>query len=138
LTVLVMSGVFLSATIIAGLLMVYQIAQVTKVIDSAQAVFAADAAIERGLFSVFRCNSPNTGDHVQPSGWDITIFCQHTADQNPAANLPQFFNDADYQLTISTNPSGQSHDPNATPGTVSVIRATGRAGRSARAFEVSF
>lgn len=50
LTVLLTGGVLLAATAVAGLMMVYQIRQTTAVIDSVQAIFAADAAVEWELF----------------------------------------------------------------------------------------
>lgn len=140
LTVVVMSGVFLSATVIAGLLMVYQLGQVTRIVDSAKAIFAADAATERALFKVFRCNNPDQGGNIIPSGWgNISVFCGSAADQTPNL-LPAFLNDATYKLTIESsacNPPG-THCPQATPSDAESVKATGSAGKSARAFEVTF
>ena len=138
LTVLFLSAIFLSATIVAGLLMVYQLSQVTKVADSAKAIFAADAAIERALFKVFRCNPtpvlPRTGS------WNIDEFCNFAALPSvPDIALPDFFNDASYKLTIEGRPPTcllpQDHCPNARPEDLLGIKSTGRAGNSARAYE---
>jgi len=53
LTVLIISGAVLGATTIAGLLMVHQIRQTTNVIDSLQAVYAADTGLEWKLYQSF-------------------------------------------------------------------------------------
>ena len=139
LTVLVMSAVFLSATVIAGLLMVYQLGQVTKVVDSAEAIFAADAATERALFAVFRCNDPI--GQIVPFGWgNINTFCNSAANREPLPPppIPAFLNDASYQLTIEEICDSGNHISGATLSTVKCIKATGRSGKSARAFEVEF
>lgn len=54
LAVLTLGATMLAVTTIAGLLMVYQIRQVTDFGSSAQAVFAADAGAEWGLYSFFQ------------------------------------------------------------------------------------
>ena len=54
LAVLTLGATMLAVTTIAGLLMVYQIRQVTDFGRSAQAVFAADAGAEWGLYSYFQ------------------------------------------------------------------------------------
>lgn len=46
LTILVLSGTILGATTIAGFLTLYQIRQSTDIINSAKAIFAADAGLE--------------------------------------------------------------------------------------------
>lgn len=157
LTVLVLSAVFLSATIIAGLLMVYQLSQVTQVVDSAQAIYAADAAIERALFQIFRCNSdfgsgavclipgdPSTCGPFPPlnnSSNPANIFTANayvpfcTVVSNTIPSLPTFSNGATYQLGILN----QSGDDNLSfmSDEVRTIRTTGRAGKSTRSFEVN-
>jgi len=130
LTVLVLSAVFLTATVIAGLLMVYQLSQVTAVADSAKAIFAADAAIERGLFKVFRCNDkmyPGAGGGGDP----LKDFCGKIGKDRPLGDLPKFLNGASYVLTILPNETVKSDS-------VTSIRATGNSGKSARAFEIRF
>lgn len=70
-TMLYVSGLILSATAIAGLLVTYQIRQAVDAATSAQAIMAADAAIERSLYCYFfelrsgeqevsRCNQAGT------------------------------------------------------------------------------
>jgi len=142
LTILILSAVFLMTTVIAGLLMVYQLDQVTKVADSARAIFAADAATERALFNVFRCNYPTPTPGVVPAGWDTTNFsvlCGSASSQEPNPPVPEFFNGASYQMTIFTDPPcNGSHDTGAHFEDIRCIKATGRAGRSSRAFRVDF
>jgi hypothetical protein len=154
LTVLILSTLFLSATAIAGLLMVFQLSQVTKVVESTSAIFAADAGIERGLFKVYRCNVPlNTAVPTDASGnpiWtDLPGFaalCGIEGNQTPAASTcsanctpPAFENDGDYKLTIESTTGGAGvHDPTADPNSVTAIKSTGHSGKSARAFEEQF
>ena len=54
LTVLIVSGTILGATTIAGILTLNQIRQSTNVINSLQAVFAADTGLEWELYKLFR------------------------------------------------------------------------------------
>ncbi|MDP3999740.1 MAG: hypothetical protein Q8P76_04110 [bacterium] len=53
LTVLLLSGTILSATTIAGLLMLYQIRQATDIANSTKAIYAADTGIERRVYDIF-------------------------------------------------------------------------------------
>lgn len=53
-TVLALSGTILGATTIAGLLMLYQIRQSTDMVNSAKAIYAADAGIEYELYRFFK------------------------------------------------------------------------------------
>ena len=57
LTVVVLGGVILGATTIAGLLMIYQVRQSTNVADSTKAIFAADTGVELYLYNRFK--NPN-------------------------------------------------------------------------------
>lgn len=50
LSVVLMSGAILSATLIASFLMVYHIRQATDITNSARAIFAADAGVEWELY----------------------------------------------------------------------------------------
>ena len=52
LTVLIVSGTILGATAIAGLLMIYQLRQVTNFGYSVQAFFAADSGLEWKLYQL--------------------------------------------------------------------------------------
>jgi len=144
-TVLVISGLFLGVTAIAGLLMNYQLRQVTNIVDATKAIFAADAAVERALFVVYRCNG---GNPVLPStGWPDDLianqFCETLGksaadDPNPPA-LPTFYNNANYRLLIESGVFGPGiHDPDATSVTVSTIKAAGQAGKSTRSLGIFF
>jgi len=169
-TVLVMSAVFLSVTVISGMLMLNQLGQVERIQESAQAIYAADAGIERGLFLAFRCGSKTTNNPfpgqipyeaqneypapIMPAGWqDLKglsaicfgasnkyggqLFigpplgpCEYAPDSGTSIeNLPgRFCNAASYSLIFD-----ETQSPPITP-----IQAVGRAGKSARAFEVNF
>lgn len=50
LTVIMMSGIFMVATAIAGMLTFYQLQQANDVSSSAMAIFAADGALEEGVY----------------------------------------------------------------------------------------
>jgi hypothetical protein len=54
LTALLISGIVLSITSLAGLLTVYQLRQVTDVNNSTKAIFAADTGIEWELYKKFK------------------------------------------------------------------------------------
>ena len=59
LTVVMLGGLMLSATAIAGLLMFYQLRQANDAASSGQAVFAADAGLEASLYCYFYTVVPN-------------------------------------------------------------------------------
>lgn len=54
LTVVMIGGLILSGSVIAGLLMVYQIRQANDIIGSTEAIFAADAGIEVESYCYFK------------------------------------------------------------------------------------
>ena len=54
LTAVLISGIVLSATSLAGLLTIYQLRQVTDVTNSTKAIFAADSGIEWELYKNFK------------------------------------------------------------------------------------
>lgn len=59
-SVVMLGGILLSAAAIAGLLMVYQIRSSNDVVNSAKAVFAADAGIEIATWCIYKVgNCPN-------------------------------------------------------------------------------
>ena len=81
--VIAMSGIFLGATAIAGLIMTYQIRITTIAEDSAQAIFAADAGIECGLYNIFNgpASCPGTpGDCLCPLGASLTNNSEYVAE----------------------------------------------------------
>ena len=148
LTVLVLAAVFLSATVIAGLLMVYQLNQITNVVDSTRAIYAADAGVERALFQIFRCNSEFGSGAVlnpfppPPAGPFpplkllplYGLFCDPA---NIAQWLPTFSNGASVKLEIfDQNANCQTLNYESTSADICSIRTTGRSGKSARSFEV--
>jgi hypothetical protein len=55
-TVLILGGVMLGATTIAGLITTYRLQQAGRARDSAMAIFAADAGLERGFYQCFKLN----------------------------------------------------------------------------------
>ena len=70
LTVLIVSGTILGATTIAGLLMLYQLRQVTNFGYSVQAFFAADTGAECAFF-----HDKSTSNSFVPSGGTGSIQC---------------------------------------------------------------
>ncbi len=141
LTVLFLATIFLSATIIAGSLMVSQVSQTAKVADSAKAIFAADTAIERAEFKIFRCNDPTAPDQSTIAGTDVCLNAGEPLAPDASNKLPVFFDNASYQLLITTDPgcpSNATHDPNALPSAVVCVKSIGRTGKVARAFGLDF
>lgn len=75
LTTVVIGGLLLTASAIAGLLMLYQLRQTTDVTNSTKAIFAADTGIEYELYRMFKEN-PN---YLKPAmtngaGFDTTVY----------------------------------------------------------------
>ncbi len=58
LSVLMLGGVLLGASALAGLLMVYQIRQANDAVNSAKAFFAADAMIEWQTYNIYTSSTP--------------------------------------------------------------------------------
>ena len=78
LAILTLGATMLGATTIAGLLMLYQIRQVTNFRDSAQSIFAADAGTEWALYSYFQQTPgvPLPGNNGQlDNGAMVSIEC---------------------------------------------------------------
>lgn len=115
LTVLLTGGVLLAATAVAGLMMIYQIRQTTAMIDSVQAIFAADAALEWSLF----CRVV----------WTI---------QKENGMAPDIFSDFSCPYSNPTQPDMS----NGASAVISVInegiRVVGTSHQSSRAFEMTF
>jgi len=68
-TVLVIGGLLLGASAIAGLLMVYQIRQSSDVTNSTKAIFAADTGIEWELYRMFK-----NSNYAKPAMTNQTDF----------------------------------------------------------------
>ena len=119
-TILVLGGAILSATTIAGLLMLYQIRQTTDIANSGRAIYAADAGIEWSLYN-----------------WFCTISGKGVCD----VAKPIFANKADFQVTtICTTFTGEVKipcRPEDDPFAVT-FRSVGTAGNSTRALGLSF
>ncbi|PIR89570.1 MAG: hypothetical protein COU07_01590 [Candidatus Harrisonbacteria bacterium CG10_big_fil_rev_8_21_14_0_10_40_38] len=134
-TVVFISAAFLSVTVIAGYLMVTQLAQATKIINSAQAIFAADAGLERGYFWVFRCQD---GSGNPDPNHPVCV----NAKAGDSSGVPPFYDGAAYQNVISNNLGRckqNDHRPdNTDPSNVTCIKSVGRSDRVARAFEATF
>jgi len=116
LTVLMLGGVILGATTIAGTLLLYQLRATTDSANSAKAIFAADAGVQSALFDFYcaddsRCNLPGifaSSSFVNKSS--VSVEC--------------------YDASNATTSCG---DPNA----VSAV-TVGTAGQSSRSFFLTF
>lgn len=76
-TVFILGGTMIGATLIAGLITTYRIRQSADVKDSVRAIFAADAGLERALFQCFKqavpdCN--NFGPIALSNGATYEVF----------------------------------------------------------------
>lgn len=119
-TILVLGGAILSATTIAGLLMLYQIRQTTDIANSGKAIYAADAGIEWSLYN-----------------WFCTISGKGVCD----VSKPSFSNRANFEVTaLCTAFNGEPLVPclpTSDPFAVT-FRSVGTAGNSTRALGLSF
>lgn len=79
LTTLALGGAILGATAIAGILMLYQIRATTDAVNSAEAIFAADAGVEWAQFNLF-CNVTSTANP--------TSRCLNQSGQQPLPGNP--------------------------------------------------
>ena len=112
LSVLLISSAVLGATTIASLLVLFQLRQAADAKTSAQAVFAADAGVERALFQ--------RGDCVVNS--DYTILS------------------GDSEFSINSNP--YYGNPKVKYGVIfsedcQIVRSAGLSNRSSRAFQIN-
>jgi len=109
LTVVVLSATILGATTIAGLLTMYQVRQTADIINSAKAIFAADAGLECAYYA------------IKPPA-----SCKDSFLAN-CKNITFDDNGASFTATITQEWS------TSTPSCI--IRSTGEAGTAIRAFE---
>lgn len=98
LAVLMLGATMLGATTIAGLLMAYQIRQVTDFSDSAKSIFAADSGAEWALDAYFQQSSQ------QPlpfsNGAAVTVVCDNASGtQEPSCASPS----STYAISIGTS-----------------------------------
>ncbi|MBI1960805.1 MAG: hypothetical protein HYS43_00820 [Candidatus Liptonbacteria bacterium] len=110
LTVTVLSAGILGATSVAATLMLYQIRQANDILNSTQAIYAADAGIERGL------------------------YCANPATQPESMASCSSYNSAD-GWTLGNNAKVFIDPPPPYTGTVSILRTIGESNRVRRAFE---
>ncbi|OGZ00507.1 MAG: hypothetical protein A2946_00870 [Candidatus Liptonbacteria bacterium RIFCSPLOWO2_01_FULL_53_13] len=75
LTVVAIGGTLLAATTVAGLLVVYQLRQSSDAVNSAKAIFAADAGIEWGLYQFFKPALAGGGGPAFSNSASVTISC---------------------------------------------------------------
>ncbi len=119
LTVVILSGLLLSASTIGGLLMLYQIRQSADIANSSKAIYAADSGLEWRLYKFFKdgakcLDCPDGQNCTQPSfSNDAAIF------------------QASCVLQSSTLADGSTEDD-------LTVKATGEASRNYRALETTF
>jgi len=65
-SVIILSGALMSASVVAGLLTAYQIRQANDTVESMKAFFAADAGIEQALYNYFN-DPPILPSEIVPS-----------------------------------------------------------------------
>jgi len=109
LTVMLLSGAILSASALAALLVLFQLRQASDIKSSTQAIFAADSGIECILYEAVVNGASGVGDFANCGELALT----------PPINLD---NGASYVVTVG----------------VGAVKSAGRAGKTSRAFEVSF
>lgn len=115
LTVLALGGTILGATTIAGLLMLYQLRQSTDMANSARAIFAADAGMEKAFFD---------------------LFCGGDKTKTPCPAAPVNFSNG--ESAVATCYDGNNAEVQCTDQGVRHIRAVGSGGTATRAFDATF
>lgn len=124
-SVLIISGALLSATVLASILTLNQLSSVRGAEESAQAIFAADAGVERALYQKFQ---------VAPAGVGYEMSC---------TDEPQTSDDFNISLEkFNSNSSKVSYDIRFLPtGNDDCALATqvisgGRSHNTSRAFQI--
>ncbi|MFH1161910.1 MAG: hypothetical protein V1696_01355 [Candidatus Jorgensenbacteria bacterium] len=125
LTVIMTSGILFLVTSVAGILMFYQLQQVTDIGNSAAAVFAADAALEKATYNYLKST-----EFV----YDPTKPC-FVSPRPPSCLGPT--------VSLSNGASGSSYlviPPPGTPNATTVITAEGKGpgGRTVRLLQTTF
>lgn len=72
LTLLVIGGMLLAATTIAGLLVVFQLRQSSDVVNATKAIFAADSGIELGLYRYFGGVAENQTEFLNSATFKVS------------------------------------------------------------------
>ena len=83
LTVILLSGVVLASTSLAGLLILYQLRQATDAKDSMRAIFAADAGLEWAFY-----NETRATPQAYPYTMTLTNGDKVTVTYNSSSPLP--------------------------------------------------
>ncbi len=107
LTVLVIAGVILMVSTLAGLIMSYSLRQVTNAQASAQAIFAADAGIECILYYHF-CNAPG-GSCVAANCSSVPITNPWTASCGGSSPATYYNSNAFYSDKMQCVASDPTH-----------------------------
>jgi len=74
LTVLVIGGLLLGASSIAGLLMVYQLRQASDITNSTKAIFAADSGLEWELYRMFKDSGYPKPAMTNNANFNTTVY----------------------------------------------------------------
>lgn len=111
LTVVMTSGILFLVTSVAGILMFYQLQQVTDIGNSAAAIFAADAALEKATYDYFLSSAYVYDQTVNPPNPCFTTGCD-----GPSVSLT---NGASGFSTILI-------EPPTSPNAVTTITAEGK------------
>jgi len=117
---LFISGLILSGTAVAGLLMVYQIQGATNLEGSGRAIFAADAGIESALYCFYQV-SLGVESRIQ------------TFKDNPECTEGNVGSGTAYIVAVQFEPEGVT-DPQDITGYR--FQSTGASGRTERALEM--
>jgi Tfp pilus assembly protein PilX len=106
---LALGGVMLTSIVIGGILISNQIRQAGNITNSAKALYAADAALEWGMYQFYKNNIPDAGS-------------------------PSFTNNSTYATLCYSGSSVVS----CTGGNITDIVGKGNFGKVSRAFQISF
>lgn len=92
LTVVILSGLLLSASTIGGLLMLYQIRQSADIANSTRAIYAADSGLERRIYEFLNEGSSvntcaDTRSYALTNGSAIQVSC--VAESVPATETEE-------------------------------------------------
>lgn len=85
LTTVIIGGLILSASVVAGFLMFYQLQQMNDAVASGMAVFATDAGVEHALYCYFKEPNPNNlemsvlckpvGSLLNLASYESSLYC---------------------------------------------------------------
>jgi hypothetical protein len=78
--VLSLGGAILGATTLAGLLLLYNIRSTTDSINSAKAIFAADAGVNWALYSYYQHPVPPVPQPTFGNGATVSVTCYDASD----------------------------------------------------------